>query len=55
MSKLQIYLGPVQAVSLRSRPVNAGALSNDLDKVLIHLDESTNRSQYIKSISRIDR
>ena len=49
MSKLQIYLVLCQAVSLRSRPVYLGALSDDLDKVLIDLDDNTNRSEYIKS------
>ena len=37
-----IYLGPCQAVSLRSRPVYLGALSDDLDKVLMDLDDNTN-------------
>ena len=39
-----MYLGPCQAVSLRSRPVYLGALSDDLDKVLMDLDDNTNRS-----------
>ena len=40
LSKLQIYVYLVlcQAVSLRSRPVYLGALSDDLDEVLIDLD-----------------
>ena len=42
VSKLQIYLVPCQAVSLRSRPVYLGALSDDLDEVLMDLDDNTN-------------
>ena len=42
VSKLQIYLGPCQAVSLRSRPVYLGALSDDLDEVLMDLDDNSN-------------
>ena len=45
LSMLQIYLGLCQDVSLRSRPVYLGALSENLHKVLIDLDDNTNRSE----------
>ena len=55
MSKLQIYLVPCQDVSLRSRPVYLGALSENLHKVLIDLDDNTNDLNESNRTSRINR
>ena len=47
--KLQIYLGLGQAVSLRSRRVYLGALSDDLDKLNITADRTCHASRSSKS------